>query len=507
MNTPSLTLYQSQLRECLAALPEDQTIVATRQLARTDLFFLLAHVCNRPDIERQWLFERCQEVQAAPNGYLDLWAREHYKSTIITFGLGIQDILASHGESPLPEWGGRESTMGIFSHTRPIAKGFLRQIKMELETNQVLKDLFPDILYQDPRKQSPKWSEDDGLVVRRRSNPKESTLEAWGIVDGQPTSKHFMVLMYDDLVTKESVTTPDMIAKTTEALELSFNLGSDGGYKRFAGSRYHFNDSYKTLIDRGTCIPRIHAATEDGSVEGTPVLLSAETVAEKRRDMGPYTFACQMLLNPKGDETQGFKDDWLRYYDGDAFFGTNRYVLVDPASGKKKQSDYTAAWVIGLGKDKNYYVLEMVRDRLNLTQRCKLVMDLHRKWKPLDVRYEKYGLQADIEHIQYVQGEENYRFDITEVGGETAKNDRIKRLIPLFEQKRIYLPRSQHRTNYEGRTEDMVHSFINDEFRAFPVSLHDDMLDSLARIAEPDLPLTWPKAAESKPFTFASEFA
>ena len=37
------------------------------------------------------------------------------------------DILQSHGEDPLPEWEGIEPTFGIFSHTRPVAKGFLRQ--------------------------------------------------------------------------------------------------------------------------------------------------------------------------------------------------------------------------------------------------------------------------------------------------------------------------------------------------------------------------------------------
>ena len=73
-------------------------------------------------------------VQESPDGHLDLWAREHYKSTIITFGQTIQDILRDP-----------EVTVGIFSHTRPIAKGFLRQIKRELESNQTLKDLFPDI--------------------------------------------------------------------------------------------------------------------------------------------------------------------------------------------------------------------------------------------------------------------------------------------------------------------------------------------------------------------------
>ena len=78
--------------------------------------------------------------------------------------------------------------MGIFSHTRPIAKGFLRQIKRELEGNNVLKALFQDILHADPQHQSPKWSEDDGIIVKRKTNPKEATVEAWGLVDGQPTS-------------------------------------------------------------------------------------------------------------------------------------------------------------------------------------------------------------------------------------------------------------------------------------------------------------------------------
>jgi predicted phage terminase large subunit-like protein len=490
----------------LVSLLERKAWLNERRRCRTDLFYLLTEVLGRNDINRPWLEARCREVQASPNGHLDLWAREHYKSTIITYGKTIQDILASHGNDPLPEWEGREATFGIFSHTRPIAKGFLRQIKGELERNERLKKLFPDVLYANPQKDSPKWSEDDGIVVRRKSNPKEATLEAWGVVDGQPTGKHFLVLVYDDLVTKESVTSPDMIAKTTQALELSYNLGSEGGQKRFIGTRYHYNDSYKTVLDRKTASPRVYPATDDGTLTGEPVFLTAQALADKRRDMGPYTFACQMLQDPKGDETQGFRDEWVRYYDGEAASGTNRYILIDAASGKKKGNDYTGIWVIGLGEDKNYYALEIIRDRLNLTQRAALVMALHRKWKPKEVRYEKYGLMADVEHIKFVQGQENYRFDIIEVGGQLSKTDRIKRLIPLFEQGRVYLPRSQSRTNYEGITEDMVHIFIQEEYKAFPVSLHDDMLDSLARIAEPDLQLIWPKAGQAKPLHFTSEF-
>ena len=139
---------------------------AARQLALNDLFFLGVYVMNRPDADNDWVFARCREVQAAPNGYLDLWAREHFKSTIITCWLTIQDLLNDPN-----------LTVGIFSHTRPIAKAFLRQIKNELERNEWLKELFPDVLWEDPRK-APKWSEDEGIVVKRSSNTKESSVEA-----------------------------------------------------------------------------------------------------------------------------------------------------------------------------------------------------------------------------------------------------------------------------------------------------------------------------------------
>ncbi|MEO1330834.1 MAG: hypothetical protein AAFW46_14355, partial [Pseudomonadota bacterium] len=174
-------------------MPAAEAQATVRHLALTDLFFLGVYVLNRPDANNGWVFARAREVQAAPNGYLDLWARGHYKSSIITNWLTIQDIL----NDP-------EMTFGFFSHTRPIAKAFLRQIKQEFERNEWLRELFPDILWDNPRAQAPKWSEDEGIIVKRRGNPKESTVEAWGLVDGQPTSKHFSLLHYDDVVTRES---------------------------------------------------------------------------------------------------------------------------------------------------------------------------------------------------------------------------------------------------------------------------------------------------------------
>jgi len=185
-------------------------------------------------MEHPWLYARCQQIEANPDGHLDLWARYHYKSTIQTFAKTIQDILSSHGTDPDPKWNGVEQTFCIFSHTRPIAKAFLRQIRDELSSNLRLQELFPDVLYAQPEKNSPRWSEDSGLLVKRQSTPREATVEAWGLVDGQPTSKHFNVLIYDDIVTPASVTNADQVYKTTQAWELSFALGDSNPKQRMA---------------------------------------------------------------------------------------------------------------------------------------------------------------------------------------------------------------------------------------------------------------------------------
>lgn len=458
---------------------------AQRKLCKDDLFFLLKVACNRKDVDKDWLYARCREVQSSPDGHLDLWAREHYKSTIITFAKSIQDLLRD------PD----HTLIGIFSHTRPIAKGFLDQIKRELETNEYLKELFPDVLYKNPSAESPKWSLDSGIILKRKTNPKEASVEAWGLVDGQPTSKHFTLLVFDDVVTRESVTTPDQIKKVTSAWELSLNLGAHGGRKRYIGTRYHINDSYRTMMDRGSVIPRIYPATHDGKSDGEPVFLTKESLIEKRRDMGPYTFGTQMLQDPVADKAMSFKEEWLKFYEnlGDTS-KWNKYIIVDPASSKKSTSDYSVFFVIGLAPDNNYYLIDAVRDRLNLTQRAEKLFELHRKYNPNAAGYEKYGMQADIEHIQYLMEQKNYRFNITELGGSIPKEDRIKKLIPVFEQRRMYLPKKINIIDYEGALRDVIQAFLNDEYLAFPVCVHDDMMDCMARILDPILGAEFPKA-------------
>ena len=439
------------------------------------------------------------EVQKTPNGMIDLWSRDHRKSSCITYGMSIFDIIRSHGENRVVA---DECTIGIFSHTRPIAKGFLRQIKREFEQNAALRYLFPDIFWTAPQSESPQWSEDSGIIVKRKANPKEATVEAWGLVDGQPTGKHFTILVYDDVVTRESVTTADMVHKTTAAWELSLNLGvTEGGVRRIIGTRYATADTYETIIERGAAIPRIYPATDDGTFDGNPVLWTKEVFMEKARDMAD-TAAAQLLQDPKQGQKSKLRRTDLRFYHGvNNGRGMNIYITVDPAHSKKRThgriaSDRTAMGVFGLGQDGNKYLLDAVYDRLDLTERTEELIRLHRQWKPLRVGYERYGAQADIEHIKYVQAQQNYRFDIIELGGtKLSKEDRIERIIPDLRDNRWWWPAQLFVSDSEGKRFDLIEKVLLEEYDLWPFPRHDDFLDMLSRIYDEDMMTTWPKTA------------
>jgi predicted phage terminase large subunit-like protein len=251
-------------------------------------------------------------------------------------------------------------------------------------------------------------------------------------------------------------------------------------------------------MDRGSVKVREYYPTDKGKkdidVEGKPLLKTQEDLIEKRKSMGLYVYGCQMLQDPTADKAAGFNIDWIRYYTVmKKFEKWNFYLLADPAGEKKKTSDYTVMVVLGLAEDGNYYLMDGFRDKLNLTERTNKLFELHRKWNPVRVGYEKYGLQADIEHIEYVQEQEGYRFHVEQLGGSMPKNDRIRRMVPIFEQRRFYIPYKLLYQTAEGKAADFIDQFLNAEYVNFPVASHDDCLDSISRICDEAMQAVFPK--------------
>lgn len=486
-------------------------------LGRVDRFYLLVVLLHRADALHPWLYARCREVEADPDGYLDLWAREHYKSTIITFAGIIQELIRNP-----------EITIVIFSHTKPTARKFLNQIKTELETNVELIAAYPEVFFADPKNESLKWSEDKGIAVRRKSNPKEASVEGHGLVDGQPTGGHWSLRVYDDTVTLESVSTPEQVQKTTTAWELSDNLGARNesgapGRAWHVGTRYSFADSYNDIMERGALKSRIYAATHNGLPDGKPVMLSNEAWADKKLKQGAATIACQMLQNPAAGQQAMFDKEWLSFIDIRPAT-LNVYIMCDPASSKKKESDNTAISVIGVDAGGNMYLLDGYRHKMKLSERWDAFNGLRKVWmaqpgvQMVRMGYEKYGMQSDIEYFEERMVVQKDAFEIIELNwthdGTKAKDDRVQRLQPQFKMRKFFMAlvakdaegkpyetknqravreggqpfrvfKPTFRRDHEGNMYSLNKGFL-DEYLFYPFSSKKDLIDATSRIYDMD---------------------
>lgn len=206
-----------------------------------------------------------------------------------------------------------------------------------------------------------------------------------------------------------------------------------------------------------------------------------------------------------------FQGTTLNYYEVANAKDFNVYMLCDPAlfvnTKRHKRSDYTTIGIIGAGADQNYYFLDGVRARLRVDERADTLFRLHRKWRPLAVGYEEYGLQADVVELKARMERENYRFPIIELGrtGEwhnLSKEHRISTLIPLAKTGRLWFPNPETKGR-DPMLAQLVQTFITEEWNKYPACRYDDMLDMMSRINDPAMAIKWPmpRSATSMPDT------
>ncbi len=242
-----------------------------------------------------------------------------------------------------------------------------------------------------------------------------------------------------------------------------------------------------------------------------PQRLSREDLDRLRLEMTDANYVGQYLQEPAPVGGGEFREEWPQKFTLSTARpqDMNIYILVDASAGdeinkrKRKNSDYTAMMVIGLASDRNYYLLDIVRDRLNPTDRINTLFILHRKWaalakKPPKVIYEEYGMMTDIHYAKQKMDMDGYRFALTKVGGGMMKENRIRRMIPDMQMGRWYFPHELHYTTTDGNTFDLVKEIIFSEMATFPKSRYDDMMDALSRIYDAEVSAVFPAVNESK---------
>lgn len=410
---------------------------------------------------------------------------------------------STYGSIAFPAWYlGRHPEQCIIaaSHTAELAERFGRRVR-NLVGSQEHGQIFPDCRLSA-----------DSAAAGRWETGKHGEYFAAG-VGGSITGRRADIAIIDDPVKSREDADSVTIREKQWAWwrdDLTTRLKPNAGVVLIM-TRWHEDDLGGRLLEdlkssgqryRVISIPmEAREGDEIGRHAGEllwPEWFTPQMLEQAKRE--PRTWSALYQQEPRPIGGGEFKLEWLCYWNQQPAVG-QKVILVDPSSGKTKtRGDFTSMWVVGVGPDGNDYVVDGVRDRLNLMERTEKLFELVRRWNPAGVGYEQYGLQADIEHIRIEQERQQYRFRIIELGGSVKKEDRIRRLIPGFQQGRVWMPRSMVRMMSDGHQRDVMDEF-RAEYVAFPVAAHDDSMDCLARKEEPEIRrlLLSPKPATQAP--------
>ena len=197
---------------------------------------------------------------------------------------------------------------------------------------------------------------------------------------------------------------------------------------------------------------------------------------------------------PQAMESYWFRPEWLNYYDIPPPPGKfNTYMFVDPAASKSSRSDKTSIHVWAAAQDERLLLVDWVLDRLDPGDRTAAVMRLLRRWHPEQFIYEEYGLLNDTYYLTRQMEAEGwsgaYPIPVGKSGPRhnLSKDARIKAIIPLFREGKIWLPKKFEVRLSNGTRVDLTKRFVDDEYSLFKgegTIAHEDDLDNMSRLME-----------------------
>ncbi|MDI6732336.1 MAG: hypothetical protein QME16_00185 [Planctomycetota bacterium] len=353
--------------------------------------------------------------------------------------------------------------------------------------NTPIKTLFPECI---PK--SKEWGNLGGFSLANKTDfsRSEDSIEAIG-VGTEITGRHWDLSKKDDMEHQDSVSTKEQLRKTRD-YDDRFNAGhfSNPKYKLqdYSGTRYHFNDLYSVKKD-DPAIKLIEIPLEDGL--GNPTHTERfirSDIAIIKSGLAPWVYNCQHLLKPEDPARMQFKKEMIQYYTA-LPRECNYYLLVDPASRKKKRSDWTVMVIIGLVKSDNRikkFIADGLRDKLDPKQRVDLAIALAKKWNIKSCGWEAVGFQeTDCFYLEETRRKERMFFTIEEISSSmVSKEDRIRSIIPDYANHNWFWPQKgviERMSFTDSRKYDLT-TEMEFEMLQFPLCEHDDLLDTMTFI-------------------------
>ena len=474
--------YAQIVDEIAAGMVDERA--AYRELILNDLFFITYFVMRIPVANQPFWVRACREVEDGPDNFtLDVWAREHGKSSIITIAETIQYLL----KYP-------DHCCGIFSYVRPVAKKFLFSIKEIFQGERILSACFPETVWENCEKQAPLWSLDEGLILNRKSKRKEASVSAWGLVEGMPTGMHFERRIYDDIITEDIAESVDMMEKVKTKFDSSQNLGVDGGHHRVIGTYYHHNDPL-TYVEKKKDFEggkkysyRFKPATHNGTATGKPVFVSQKRLDELR---GDRSFNCQQLLDPSPLADRSLRPEYLKLVEKNKIPKEMfRFMLIDQAGDAEtnihtRLEDPWAVGVVGVEPmtdeigQSNVYIEDLWISPAGESQAIEQIVRMYLRARMItQVCVEKVGLSTTHIHIgnalkaygRYVNFEKGGNGVLLRPGGRNKR-----KLI----ESALSWPLNNGKIHYSDAVPVAYIDRMKQEMDFFP-AWHDDGLNMLA---------------------------
>lgn len=418
---------------------------------------------------------------------LYLLPRGHLKSSVITVSYALWKIAQNQKVRIL-----------IANGTFPLAATFLSQIKDHLTKNRRFIQLFGDL-----SSTSDKWSE-SAITVKREDSfeRKEPTVTAFGI-GGNLVSQHYDVIILDDLVNRENIHTADRISDVQTFYKDVLDLLEPGGELVMLGTRWHESDLYgwildpdnpehyefeimeKTAVEGDFEIVR-NVDTSGFSIEGGTILFPNKFSREHLNTLlnkGLADFSAQYMNDPVPKEDSIFKWDF-KYYEEDDLRGmeVRHYITIDPAfydpASRVSDLDYCAFVVVAVDNDNNWWIRDIIRERMQPNEIIDTIFNLDAFWHPIRIGIESVAYQKVLYYMaKQKMREKNQFLPITELkhAGSNAKSkaERIQALEPRYAVGSIFHGKNvRHMTTLEL------------ELRRFPRAKTDDIADALASMFE-----------------------
>lgn len=404
---------------------------------------------------------------------MDLAPRGHGKSTIGDVDFCITKVLRNP-----------DIRIMIGSKTQTQASAFLKEIRTHFEQNVNLIRIFGDW----KKSRDNVWNDKEFTVNRRTVIKKEATVSALG-ASGAVVSKHFDIIIGDDLVGFENARTEAQrkVLKEWFYSSLYPTLEPDGEI-HILGTRYSPMDLYEDLIKSKNYKVNVQQAItiKDGQeVSLWESKFSLEKLRSIREEAGLIIFNMQYQNNTELAKGKIFKYRYFKHFEEyEVDYALNRvrvkvldaqgvpfwipvriYMGADLAISEDETSnnDYFVLTVIGVDKNKNVYVLDYLKERLSFNAQLNAILDYGRNKFPM---VERIG----VETVQYQKSlaQEIRRLSLLPVINIQTSKDKVTRAMrrsALFENGKVW---------FRIGMDDLEECLL-----LFPEVDHDDLFDGL----------------------------